>query len=177
MGFFRLPRWKSGPVRRTSRRNGAWGGRQFGTLDHLVSWSAGDFYTAYTVDRGCRPLVYAVGRLPASFALPYTIIVLSLRVRRDARLLMGRWRMPTGHVTAGRRSCTVTYGSRRARTRRRQSPAWVAGTMPYIALQLVGMGRGHQGRWDSRAELADPSRLSSFSRSITYSSGLRRARP
>jgi SSS family solute:Na+ symporter len=100
-------------------------------LDHLVP-GGGDFYTAYTVI-AVPALVYAVGAY-GFFALPYTIIVYPFVFAVMPRL----WRVAkqNGYVTAadvvhGR------YGSRGLELA--VAVTGVIATMPYIALQLVGM--------------------------------------
>src|SRR5271154_2611165 len=107
------------------------GGRQFGTW---ITWFlvGGDFYTAYTVI-AVPALVYAVGAY-GFFALPYTIIVYPFVFAVMPTL----WRVAKreGHVTAadfvyGR------YGSRALELA--VAITGVIATMPYIALQLVGM--------------------------------------
>jgi SSS family solute:Na+ symporter len=107
------------------------GGRTFGTW---ITWFlvGGDFYTAYTVI-AVPALVYAVGAY-SFFALPYTIIVYPfvfvvmppLWKRANAR----------GYATA---SDVVLrqYGSRALELA--VAITGVIATMPYIALQLVGM--------------------------------------
>ena len=107
------------------------GGRQFGTW---VTWFliGGDFYTAYTVI-AVPALVYAVGAY-GFFALPYTIIVYPF-VFAVMPLL---WKVAKKHnyVTAG----DVVYGRYGSRTLEAAVAATgVLATMPYIALQLVGM--------------------------------------
>jgi solute:Na+ symporter, SSS family len=130
MGFF-AARWKSGPV---SEHLDEWGlgGRQFGTW---VTWFlvGGDFYTAYTVI-AVPALVYAVGAY-GFFALPYTIIVYPF-VFAVMPLL---WKVAhaNGHVTAAD-VVQGTYGSRGLELA--VALTGILATMPYIALQLVGMG-------------------------------------
>src|ERR1700758_137545 len=129
MGFF-AARWKAGP---TGEHLDEWGlgGRQFGTW---ITWFliGGDFYTAYTVI-AVRALVYAVGAY-GFFALPYTIIVYPF-VFAIMPLL---WKVAhaNGYVTA---ADTVygTYGSRALELA--VALTGLLATMPYIALQLVGM--------------------------------------
>lgn len=107
------------------------GGRKFGTW---ITWFlvGGDFYTAYTVI-AVPALVYAVGAY-GFFALPYTIIVYPFvfavmpvlwKVARDR-----------GHVTAGD-VVRGSYGSRGLELA--VAATGVLATMPYIALQLIGM--------------------------------------
>src|SRR3954454_24046533 len=129
MGFF-AARWKAGPV---SEHLDEWGlgGRQFGTW---ITWFlvGGDFYTAYTVI-AVPALVYAVGAY-GFFALPYTIIVYPI-----VFLIMPRlWRVAHagGHVTAAD-VVHARYGSRGLELA--VAMTGLLATMPYIALQLVGM--------------------------------------
>jgi len=130
MGFF-AARWKSGPV---SEHLDEWGlgGRQFGTW---ITWFlvGGDFYTAYTVI-AVPALVYAVGAY-GFFALPYTIIVYPF-VFAIMPLL---WKVAhaNGHVTAAD-VVQGTYGSRGLEFV--VAITGIVATMPYIALQLIGMG-------------------------------------
>src|ERR1700704_1489505 len=107
------------------------GGRQFGTW---ITWFlvGGDFYTAYTVI-AVPALVYSVGAY-GFFALPYTIIVYPFVFWVMPKL----WRVAKdgGAVTAA----DVVYGSYGSRTL--ESAVAITGvvaTMPYIALQLIGM--------------------------------------
>src|SRR5579862_7273634 len=129
MGFF-AARWKSGPV---SEHLDEWGlgGRQFGTW---ITWFlvGGDFYTAYTVI-AVPALVYGSGAY-GFFALPYTIIVYPFVFLVMPRL----WRIchKENYITAADFVQGV-YGGK-------WFPAAIAitgivATMPYIALQLVGM--------------------------------------
>src|SRR6201747_2465664 len=130
MGFF-AARWKAGPV---SEHLDEWGlgGRQFGTW---ITWFlvGGDFYTAYTVI-AVPALVYAVGAY-GFFALPYTIIVYPF-VFAIMPLL---WKVAhaSGHVTAAD-VVQGTYGSRGLELA--VAITGMVATMPYIALQLIGMG-------------------------------------
>ena len=107
------------------------GGRQFGTW---ITWFlvGGDFYTAYTVI-AVPALVYAVGAY-GFFALPYTIIVypfvfavmpLLWKVAKDNNYVTA------ADVVHGR------YGSRALELA--VAATGVVATMPYIALQLIGM--------------------------------------
>src|SRR6195952_1854038 len=107
------------------------GGRQFGTW---ITWFlvGGDFYTAYTVI-AVPALVYAVGAY-GFFALPYTIIVYPFLFAVMPIL----WRVAKqgGYVTAA----DVVKG--RFDSRPLELAVAVTGviaTMPYIALQLIGM--------------------------------------
>jgi SSS family solute:Na+ symporter len=130
MGFF-AARWKSGPVNEHLDEWGL-GGRQFGTW---ITWFlvGGDFYTAYTVI-AVPALVYSVGAY-GFFALPYTIIVYPF-VFAVMPLL---WKVAhaNGHVTAAD-VVHGTYGSRGLELA--VAITGIVATMPYIALQLIGMG-------------------------------------
>ncbi|OZI67101.1 monocarboxylate uptake permease MctP [Bordetella genomosp. 11] len=129
MGFA-ASRWQRGE---TTAHLDEWGlgGRRFGTW---ITWFlvGGDFYTAYTVI-AVPALVYAVGAY-GFFALPYTILVYPIVFAIMPRL----WRVAqkAGHVT----SADVVYA--RFQSRPLELAIAVTGvlaTMPYIALQLVGM--------------------------------------
>jgi SSS family solute:Na+ symporter len=107
------------------------GGRQFGTW---ITWFlvGGDFYTAYTVI-AVPALVYAVGAY-GFFALPYTIIVYPIVfaimpvLAKVARL--------NNYVTAA----DVVHGRYQSRyLELAVALTGVIATMPYIALQLIGM--------------------------------------
>src|SRR6202167_2818586 len=130
MGFF-AARWKAGPVNEHLDEWGL-GGRQFGTW---ITWFlvGGDFYTAYTVI-AVPALVYAVGAY-GFFALPYTIIVYPF-VFAVMPIL---WKVAhaNGHVTAAD-VVFGTYGSRGLELA--IALTGMIATMPYIALQLIGMG-------------------------------------
>ncbi|SAK46560.1 Na+/solute symporter [Caballeronia catudaia] len=128
VGFF-AARWKRGDL--TQLHEWGLGGRQFGVL---ISWFlvGGDFYTAYTVI-AVPALVYSVGAY-GFFALPYTIIVYPFVFAVMPKL----WKIAhaKNHIT-GADYVHGEYGGK-------WFPAAVAltgivATMPYIALQLVGM--------------------------------------
>ncbi len=130
MGFF-AARWKSGPV---SEHLDEWGlgGRQFGTW---ITWFliGGDFYTAYTVI-AVPALVYAVGAY-GFFALPYTIIVYPFVFA----IMPVLWQVAhkNGYVTAA----DVVHGTYNSRgLELAVALTGMVATMPYIALQLIGMG-------------------------------------
>ncbi len=107
------------------------GGRQFGTW---VTWFlvGGDFYTAYTVI-AVPALVYAVGAY-GFFALPYTILVYPIVFAIMPKL----WSVAAkgGHVTAAD-VVHARYGCRPLELA--VAITGVIATMPYIALQLIGM--------------------------------------
>src|SRR6201991_1600412 len=130
MGFF-AARWKAGPV---SEHLDEWGlgGRQFGTW---ITWFliGGDFYTAYTVI-AVPALVYAVGAY-GFFALPYTIIVYPFVFP----IMPILWKVAhkNGYVTAA----DVVHGTYSSRgLELAVALTGIVATMPYIALQLIGMG-------------------------------------
>src|ERR1700738_2971094 len=129
MGFF-AARWKSGPV---SEHLDEWGlgGRQFCTI---ITWFllGGDFYTAYTVI-AVPALVYSVGAY-GFFALPYTIIVYPLVFTIMPRL----WKIcrRNEYLTAAD-FVEGPYGSKFLALA--VAITGIIATMPYIALQLIGM--------------------------------------
>jgi len=129
MGFW-AARWRQ-PASLASLDEWGLGGRRFGTW---ITWFlvGGDFYTAYTVI-AVPALVYAVGAY-GFFALPYTIIVYPFVFA----VMPALWRAAKreGHVTAP----DVVYAKYRWRPLELAIAATgVIATMPYIALQLVGM--------------------------------------
>src|SRR3954471_19974818 len=129
MGFV-AARWR---VPKTLASIDEWGlgGRQFGTW---ITWFlvGGDFYTAYTVI-AVPALVYAVGAY-GFFALPYTIIVYPF-VFAVMPIL---WKVAAerGYAT----SADVVHGTYNYRPLELAvAVTGVIATMPYIALQLIGM--------------------------------------
>ena len=161
MGFF-AARWKSGPVNEHLDEWGL-GGRQFGTW---ITWFliGGDFYTAYTVI-AVPALVYAVGAY-GFFALPYNIIVYPFVFA----IMPILWKVAhkNGYVTAA----DVVLGTYSSRTLELAvALTGMVATMPYIALQLIGMGAviktmGLSGEWPIIAAFI-------ILALYTYSSGLR----
>ena len=128
LGFW-ASRWRRGDL--TDLHEWGLGGRRFGAW---VSWFliGGDLYTAYTVI-AVPALVYGSGAF-GFFAIPYTILIYPLLYLTFPRL----WAVThaRGYITAADYVCG-RYGNR-----------WLAlavaltgivATMPYIALQLVGM--------------------------------------
>jgi SSS family solute:Na+ symporter len=128
LGFW-AARWRAGDL--THLHEWGLGGRRFGTF---VTWFllGGDLYTAYTFI-AVPALVYGAGAL-GFFAIPYTILIYPLLYLIFPRL----WSLAHkhGYVT----SSDVVLG--------RYGNKWLAlavgvtgivATMPYIALQLVGM--------------------------------------
>src|SRR5947199_3521779 len=129
MGFL-AARWR---VPKTLASIDEWGlgGRQFGTW---ITWFlvGGDFYTAYTVI-AVPALVYAVGAYGV-FALPYTIIVYPFVFA--VMPVLWKHAADRGYAT----SADVVHGM--STSRRLELAGAVTGviaTMPYIALQLIGM--------------------------------------
>src|SRR5262245_20262014 len=139
------------------------GGRQFGTW---ITWFlvGGDFYTAYTII-AVPALVYAVGAY-GFFALPYTIIVYPFVFAVMPRL----WRVAKerGYVTAA----DVVHGQYQSRPLELAvAVTGVVATMPYIALQLVGMAAAIKAL-GLRGELPLIAAFAILA-VYTYSSGLR----
>lgn len=128
IGFF-ASRWKAGNL--DDLHEWGLGGRQFGTL---ITWFlvGGDFYTAYTVI-AVPALVYAVGAY-GFFALPYTIIVYPFVFVVMPRL----WKAchKGGHITAAD-FVQGEYGGKWFAAA--IAITGIVATMPYIALQLIGM--------------------------------------
>src|SRR4051812_13872728 len=130
MGFW-ASRWNRSKTEGAHLDEWGLGGRSFGTW---ITWFlvGGDFYTAYTVI-AVPALVYAVGAY-GFFALPYTILVYPI-----VFVVMPRpWHaaQKAGHVTAA----DVVYGRYGSRPLELAvAVTAVVATMPYIALQLVGM--------------------------------------
>jgi SSS family solute:Na+ symporter len=160
MGFV-AARWRRGDLGQLHE----WGlgGRRFGTI---VTWFllGGDLYTAYTFI-AVPALVFGVGAL-GFFALPYTIIVYPLVFIAVPRL----W------VVAHRRGYVTPADFVRGRFGSRPMATAVAvtgllATMPYIALQLVGIkvvlgAMGISGDWPLILAFA-------ILAAYTYQSGLR----
>ena len=130
MGFA-AARWRRPAAGLAHLEEWGLGGRQFGTW---ITWFlvGGDFYTAYTVI-AVPALVYAVGAY-GFFALPYTIIVYPFVFA----VMPVLWSVAKrdGHVTAAD-VVRARYGSRTLELA--VAATGVVATMPYIALQLVGM--------------------------------------
>src|SRR3979490_698614 len=130
MGFF-AARWKAAAV---SAHLDEWGlgGREFGTW---ITWFlvGGDFYTAYTVI-AVPALVYAVAA-NGFFALPYPIIVYPFVFA--VMPVLWKTAHANGYVTAA----DVVHGIYNSRgLELAVAITGMVATMPYIALQLVGMG-------------------------------------
>jgi SSS family solute:Na+ symporter len=128
MGFW-AARWKAGDLSKLDE----WGlgGRQFGPW---ITWFllGGDLYTAYTVI-AVPALVYAIGAY-GFFAVPYTVIIYPLIFLIMPRL----WNVSArhGYVTAGD-FVLGRFGNKGLELA--VAITGILATMPYIALQLVGM--------------------------------------
>ena len=160
LGFV-AARWKRGDLGRLDE----WGlgGRRFGTV---ITWFllGGDLFTAYTFI-AVPALVWAVGA-GGFFALPYTILVFPFVFLVMPRL----WSVASKHkyITA------ADYVKGRYSSRSLATAVAFTGllaTMPYIALQLVGIqvvleGLGIEGEWPLIIAFA-------ILAAYTYTSGLR----
>jgi SSS family solute:Na+ symporter len=163
---FMAARWRRGDL--DQLHEWGLGGRRFGTM---ISWFliGGDLYTAYTFI-AVPALAFGAGAV-AFFAVPYTIVIYPLLFLIFPRL----WNVAhrRGYITAGD-FVRGRFGNR-----------WLAlaitltgilATMPYIALQLVGLqvvigalGVGGAG-WVGEAPLVIAFVILA---AFTYSSGLR----
>jgi SSS family solute:Na+ symporter len=141
LGFF-ASRWRRGDLAQLHE----WGlaGRRFGTL---VTWFllGGDLYTAYTFI-AVPALVFGAGAI-GFFAVPYTVITYPLAFAIMPRL----WSVShkRGYIT-GADFVRERFGS--GQLALAIAVTGILATMPYIALQLVGiqvvlgaMGLGGQG--------------------------------
>ena len=128
LGFV-AARWKAGDL--DHLHEWGLGGRRFGSW---VSWFliGGDLYTAYTVI-AVPALVYAVGAF-GFFAIPYTIIIYPFLFLAFPRL----WSIAQkrGYITAGD-FVLGHYGNKWLELA--IAVTGILATMPYIALQLVGI--------------------------------------
>jgi SSS family solute:Na+ symporter len=165
MGFLGA-RWRRGDL--DTLTEWGLGGRRFGTF---VSWFllGGDLYTAYTFV-AVPALVFGAGAI-GFFAVPYTIIIYPILFTVFPRL----WRVCKrhGYLTA------PEFVRGRFDSRALSLAVAITGilaTMPYIALQLVGMqvvlaalGLGGSGPWADVPLFVAFLVLAAF----TYTSGLR----
>ncbi|WP_051191629.1 monocarboxylate uptake permease MctP [Microbacterium luticocti] len=170
---FLASRWRTAPAERGLHSLDEWGlgGRGFGTW---VTWFllGGDLYTAYTFV-AVPAAMWASGAVSGFFAVPYTIVLYPI-----VFLLMSRlWSVSHrhGYVTpadfiGGR------YGSRSLSLA--VAVTGIIATMPYIALQLVGiksvltvLGLGSNTNWF----MADLPLIIAFVvlAAYTYTAGLR----
>src|SRR3954465_755851 len=108
------------------------GGRKFGTW---ITWFllGGDLYTAYTFI-AVPAAMFALGSVAGFFAVPYTIILYPIIFVYMARLWSVSYRH--GYVTAAD-FVRGRYGSRGLSLA--IAVTGILATMPYIALQLVGI--------------------------------------
>ena len=129
MGFM-AARWKSGD---TMDHLDEWGlgGRKFGGW---ITWFlvGGDLYTAYTFV-AVPALVFGAGAI-GFFALPYTVVAVPDRVPAGAAALVG---LPVARLRHARRFRPRPYGSPTLALI--VAITGIVATMPYIALQLVGL--------------------------------------
>jgi SSS family solute:Na+ symporter len=128
IGFF-ASRWKAGDL--SQLQEWGLGGRRFGTW---ITWFlvGGDFYTAYTVI-AVPAVVFASGAY-GFFALPYTIIVYPIVFTIMPRL----WAVcKTHHYVTSADFVQGRYGN--GALAFAIAFTGILATMPYIALQLVGM--------------------------------------
>ena len=165
LGFW-ASRWKAGDL--SQMHEWGLGGRQFGPW---ITWFllGGDLYTAYTVI-AVPALVYTAGAY-GFFAVPYTIIIYPFLYVTLPRL----WAVShkRGYITAGD-FVLGRYGSRPLELA--VAFTGILATMPYIALQLVGMEKvigalGVAGEgWMAHAPLTIAFIILAL---YTYKSGLR----
>jgi SSS family solute:Na+ symporter len=170
VGGFLAARWKRGESMHSLDEWGL-GGRSFGTI---VTWFllGGDLYTAYTFV-AVPAAMYATGSVSGFFAVPYTIVVYPMIFVFMPRLWSVSHR--NGFVTPAD-FVRGRYDSRLLALA--IAVTGIVATMPYIALQLVGiqavvdtMGLGGKGN----ALTKDLPLIIAFVvlAAYTYSSGLR----
>jgi SSS family solute:Na+ symporter len=165
---FAASRWKAGDL--ALLHEWGLGGRRFGTW---ITWFllGGDLYTAYTVI-AVPALVYSAGAM-GFFAVPYTIIVYPFVFLTMPRL----WSVAhkRGYVT-GADFVLGRYGNKWLELA--VAFTGILATMPYIALQLVGMEKviqalgfsGSTGQFGSHVPLTIAFVILAL---YTYRSGLR----
>ncbi len=165
---FAAARWKSGDL--AQLHEWGLGGRRFGTW---ITWFllGGDLYTAYTII-AVPALVYSVGAY-GFFAVPYTIVVYPFVFLTMPRLWSVAHRR--GYVTAAD-FARDRYGNRWLELA--VALTGILATMPYIALQLVGMEKVIQGLGFAAGDNAFAAHLPLTIAFVilavyTYSSGLR----
>ena len=169
-GGFLAARWKRGENLHSLDEWGL-GGRGFGTI---VTWFllGGDLYTAYTFV-AVPAAMFATGAVSGFFAVPYTIVAYPIIFIFMPRMWSVAHR--NGYVTPAD-FVRGRYGSRGLALA--VAITGILATMPYIALQLVGiqaildtMGLGGSGGWFIR----DLPLIIAFAvlAAYTYSSGLR----
>ncbi len=165
LGFF-AARWRRGDLDRLDE----WGlaGRRFGTV---VTWFllGGDLYTAYTFV-AVPALVYGRGAI-GFFALPYTLLVFPFVFLFFPRLWSVSHRH--GYITASD-FVEGRFGSRGLALA--VAATGILATMPYIALQLVGIEVVIAGMgFNATGIMGDMPLIIAFAilAAYTYSSGLR----
>jgi SSS family solute:Na+ symporter len=169
-GGFMAARWRRGESMHSLDEWGL-GGRGFGTV---ITWFllGGDLYTAYTFV-AVPAAMFATGAVAGFFAVPYTIVAYPIVFVFLPRLWSVAHRR--GYVTPAD-FVRGRYGSRGLALA--VALTGILATMPYIALQLVGiqavldsMGLGGSGNWFVR----DLPLILAFAvlAAYTYSSGLR----
>jgi solute:Na+ symporter, SSS family len=168
-GFF-AARWRRGDSMHSLDEWGL-GGRGFGTV---ITWFllGGDLYTAYTFV-AVPAAMFATGAVSGFFAVPYTIVaypIVFVFLPRLWSVAQRRGYVTPADFVRGR------YGSRGLALA--VALTGILATMPYIALQLVGiqavldtMGLGGTGSWFVK----DLPLIIAFAvlAAYTYSSGLR----
>ena len=170
IGGFLAARWRR-PASMHSLDEWGLGGRGFGTV---VTWFllGGDLYTAYTFV-AVPAAMFATGAVSGFFAVPYTIVVYPLIFIFMPRMWSVAHR--NGYVTPAD-FVRGRYGSRMLALA--VAVTGLLATMPYIALQLVGiqavldtLGLGGKGNAFAR----DLPLFIAFAvlAAYTYSSGLR----
>jgi len=170
VGGFAAARWKR-PASMSSLDEWGLGGRGFGTV---ITWFllGGDLYTAYTFV-AVPAAMFATGAVSGFFAVPYTIVAYPIIFVFLPRLWSVAHRH--GYVTPAD-FVRGRYDSRLLALA--IAITGIVATMPYIALQLVGiqavldsMGLGGSGGWFIR----DLPIIIAFAvlAAYTYSSGLR----
>ncbi len=172
MGFLSV-RWRVTPEQRGLQSLDEWGlgGRSFGTW---ITWFllGGDLYTAYTFI-AVPAAMYSTGAVTGFFAVPYTVVLYPIVFLLMARLLSVSHRH--GFVTPAD-FVKGRYGSRPLSLA--VAVTGILATMPYIALQLVGikavlsvLGLGGGENWF----MADLPLIIAFAvlAAYTYTAGLR----
>ena len=168
MGFW-ATRWRKADNMESLDEWGL-GGRRFGTW---VTWFllGGDLYTAYTFV-AVPAAMFALGAVSGFFAVPYTIVLYPIIFVFMARLWSVSHRH--GYVTPAD-FVKGRYGSRGLSLA--VSVTGILATMPYIALQLVGIQAVLEvaGLGGSNALAKDLPLFIAFAllAAYTYSSGLR----
>ena len=169
-GGFLAARWRRAESMHSLEEWGL-GGRGFGTV---VTWFllGGDLYTAYTFV-AVPAAMFATGAVAGFFAVPYTIVaypIVFVFLPRLWSVAQARGYVTPADFVRGR------YGSRSLATA--VALTGILATMPYIALQLVGiqavldtMGLAGSSNWF----LKDLPLIIAFAvlAAYTYSSGLR----